>query len=94
MSASATPYLIDLAALLTEEEQLTWRAAADFARTRLEPVIVEHYERATFPKELIPEFGRMGLFGAPLEGYGCAVLNPFAYGLTQLELEKVDSGLR
>jgi glutaryl-CoA dehydrogenase len=94
MSDHATPYLIDLAALLSEEEQLTWRAAAEFARTRLEPVIVEHYERGTFPKELIPEFARMGFLGAPLEGYGCAGLNPVAYGLTQLELEKVDSGLR
>ena len=94
MSEHANPYLIDLAALLSEEEQLTWRAAADFARTRLEPVIVEHYERGTFPRELIPEFARMGFLGAPLEGYGCAGLNPVAYGLTQLELEKVDSGLR
>jgi glutaryl-CoA dehydrogenase len=94
MTSGAVTYLIDLAGLLTEEERLTWRAAADFARARLEPVIVEHYERATFPKELIPEFARMGLFGAPLEGYGCAGLNPVAYGLTQLELEKVDSGLR
>jgi glutaryl-CoA dehydrogenase len=94
MSSDAIPYLIDLAALLSEDERLTWRAAADFARTRLEPVIVEHYERGTFPRDLIPEFARMGFLGAPLEGYGCAGLNPVAYGLTQLELEKIDSGLR
>ena len=36
----------------------------------------------------------MGLLGAPLEGYGCAGLNPVAYGLTMVELEKVDSGIR
>jgi glutaryl-CoA dehydrogenase len=94
MSEHAKPYLIDLDALLSEEERLTWRAAGDFARARLEPVIVDHYEKGTFPKELIGEFGRMGFLGASLSGYGCAGLNPVAYGLTLMELEKVDSGLR
>jgi glutaryl-CoA dehydrogenase len=89
-----TPYLIDLNPLLSEEERLTWRAAADFMRERVEPVIVDHYERGAFPRHLIPEFARMGFLGAPLEGYGCAGLNPVAYGLTMIELEKVDSGLR
>jgi glutaryl-CoA dehydrogenase len=90
----ATPYLIDLAALLTEEERLTWRAAGEFMRERALPLIVDHYERGSFPKELIPEFARMGFLGASIEGYGCAGLGPVGYGLTLLELEKVDSGLR
>jgi glutaryl-CoA dehydrogenase len=92
--SDAKPYLIDLNPLLSEEERLTWQAAADFGRNRLMPVIVDHYEKGTFPKHLIPEFARMGLLGAPLSGYGCAGLNPVAYGLTMIELEKVDSGLR
>jgi glutaryl-CoA dehydrogenase len=90
----ATPYLIDIAPLLSEDERLIWHNTADFARERVQPLIAEHYERATFPRELIPEFARMGLLGAPLEGYGCAGLNPVAYGLSMLELEKVDSGVR
>jgi len=92
--ASSTPYLIDIAPLLTEEERLTWHTTADFARERVQPLIAAHYEAGTFPRELISEFARMGLLGAPLEGYGCAGLNPVAYGLTMLELEKVDSGIR
>jgi len=91
---NATPYLLDLAGLLTDEETLTHRSVADFCRSQLSPIIVDHYERGTFPKELIPEFAAMGLLGSPLEGYGCAGLNPVAYGLTMLELEKIDSGLR
>ncbi|MDB4977059.1 MAG: Glutaryl-CoA dehydrogenase [Myxococcaceae bacterium] len=89
-----TPYLIDIAPLLSEEERLTWQATADFATERVQPLIADHYERGAFPRELIPEFARMGLFGAPLTGYGCAGLGPVAYGLTLLELEKVDSGIR
>jgi glutaryl-CoA dehydrogenase len=92
--ASATPYLIDIFPLLTEEERLTWQSTAEFATRRVQPLIAAHYEAGTFPRELIPEFARMGLLGAPLEGYGCAALNPVAYGLTMLELEKVDSGIR
>jgi glutaryl-CoA dehydrogenase len=36
----------------------------------------------------------MGFLGAPLEGYGCAGMNPVAYGLMLLELERQDSGIR
>lgn len=92
--SSTTPYLVDIAPLLTEEERLTWQATREFATERVQPLIADYYERGAFPKQLIPEFARMGLLGAPLHGYGCAGLNPVAYGLTMLELEKVDSGIR
>src|ERR1700712_4843745 len=90
----STPYLIDIAPLLTEDERLTWATTREFASERIQPLIADHYERGAFPRQLIPEFARMGLLGAPLSGYGCAGLNPVAYGLTMLELERVDSGIR
>ena len=37
---------------------------------------------------------RRRFLGAPLEGYGCAGQNPVAYGLTMIELERQDSGIR
>jgi len=44
---------------------------------------------------VIPELAGMGLLGATLpEEYGCAGVNPTAYGLTMMELERGDSGLR
>ena len=94
MPGEATPYLLSIDHLLTEDEQLTWAAARDFGRRRIAPIIEEHYEHGTFPKELIPEFGEMGLLGSTLEGYGCAGMNPVAYGLTMIELERQDSGIR
>ena len=36
----------------------------------------------------------MGFLGASLEGYGCAGMNPVAYGLVNMELERQDSGIR
>ncbi len=94
MASASQPYLLDITPELAEEERLVHASAADFCRSRLLPIIAEHYEAGTFPRDLIVEFARMGFLGAPLEGYGCAGLNPVAYGLTMLELEKVDSGLR
>ncbi len=94
MAVQATPYLLSIDHLLTEEERLTWAAARDFGRRRIAPSIEQHYERGTFPHELIPEFGEMGMLGSTLEGYGCAGMNPVAYGLTMIELERQDSGIR
>lgn len=87
-------YLLSIDHLLDDDERLTWKAAHDFCQSRVQPVIEKHYEAATFPKELIPEFAEMGFLGCSLEGYGCAGLNPVAYGAIMLELERVDSGIR
>ncbi len=66
------PYILSIDHLLTDEERLTWQAARDFGVRRIAPVIEQHCERGTFPRELIPEFAAMGFLGAPLHGYGCA----------------------
>lgn len=94
MSANASPYLISIDHLLSDDEQLAWRSAREFCDRTVMPGIEHHYEKGTFPKELIKEFAAMGFLGGPLEGYGCAGMNPVAYGLTQVELERVDSGIR
>ncbi len=94
MSVDAKPYLFTLDHLLTDDERLVWRSAREFCERNIAPTIEKHYEQATFPRELIPEFGKMGFLGASLEGYGCAGMNPISYGLTLLELERQDSGIR
>src|SRR5579884_3203240 len=38
--------------------------------------------------------GRLGFFGANLEGYGCAGMSNVEYGLVMQELERGDSGIR
>jgi glutaryl-CoA dehydrogenase len=88
------PYLLDFDSLLTEDERLVWKNARALMESRVQPLVEDAYERGVFPRELIGELGRAGYLGAPLEGYGCAGLDPVAYGLTMLELERVDSGFR
>ena len=91
---SGVPYLLSIDHLLSDEERLVWSAAREFCERRVAPVIEHHYEKATFPRELIAEFAEMGFLGGALTGYGCAGMGPVAYGLTMIELERQDSGIR
>jgi glutaryl-CoA dehydrogenase len=80
--------------LLSDEERLVRSTVARFVDERFLPLIVDHYERATFPMELVPELARLGLLGMHLHGYGAAGMNNVMYGLACQELERGDSGLR
>jgi len=85
----------DIDSLLTEEELQIRDHVRDWVEDRFLPLIEDAYERAAFPSEVIPEVAEMGLLGATLpEKYGCAGVNPTAYGLAMQELERGDSGLR
>ena len=86
-------YNID--SILSEEERAVRDSVRSFVDGRVLPVIGEAYVQGRFPKELIPEMGELGVFGANLpEEYGCAGLNNVAYGLIMQELERGDSGVR
>ena len=85
-------FLID--SLFSEQELLVRQMARQFVDERVVPAIRDCYREARFPAELIPEMGRLGFFGANLEGYGCAGMNNIEYGLIMQELERGDSGIR
>src|SRR3989454_10601470 len=80
--------------LLSEEERMVRDAVRDWVEAEFLPVVTEHHRAGTFPVQLIPKLGELGVFGATLKGYGCARLNNVAYGLIMQELERGDSGLR
>jgi glutaryl-CoA dehydrogenase len=81
--------------LLSDEERLARETIRDWVSHEFLPVIQEHIRRdGSFPMELVPAIAELGLFGANLQGYGCAGMNNVAYGLVMQELERGDSGLR
>ncbi|WP_428499483.1 acyl-CoA dehydrogenase family protein [Pseudonocardia sp.] len=86
--------LLSVAALLTEEERDIQRTVRDFLDDRARPHVAGWFDAGTFPRELVPELGKLGLLGMHLDGYGCAGTTAVSYGLACLELEAVDSGLR
>lgn len=79
---------------LAEDERLVRDTVRIFIEEQVLPVITEHYENGTFPRDLIKPMAELGVFGATLQGYGCAGLNNVAYGLMMQELERGDSGFR
>ena len=85
-------FLIDSS--FSEDELLVRRSTREFVEARVVPLIKDAYNNAQFPTELIPELGRMGFFGANLQGYGCAGVSNVEYGLMMQELVRADSGLR
>jgi short-chain 2-methylacyl-CoA dehydrogenase len=66
----------------------------ELARDVVAPVIAEHYERHTFPYDVIRQMGKMGLFGLPFpEEYGGMGGDYFALCLALEELARVDSSV-
>jgi glutaryl-CoA dehydrogenase len=87
--------LLDLDALLSEEERQIRAVVRQLVDARVRPHIAGWYEAGQAPiRELAVEFGKLGLLGMHLTGYGCAGSSAVAYGLACLELEAGDSGLR
>ncbi|MGW4467817.1 acyl-CoA dehydrogenase family protein [Micromonospora sp. NPDC004704] len=79
---------------LTEEQEALRQTVREFAREVVAPVIGEHYEKHTFPYEVIREMGKMGLFGLPFpEERGGMGGDYFALCLTLEELARVDSSV-
>jgi glutaryl-CoA dehydrogenase len=87
--------LLDIEALLSDEERAVRDTVRDWVGGRVLPEIAEWFERGELPsRQLAKELGAMGLLGMHLEGYGTAGASAVMYGLACLELEAGDSGVR
>jgi len=81
--------------LFSDEELMVRDSIRKWVDHAFLPHLIEHIRQdGSFPMELVPEIAELGMFGANLEGYGCAGMNNVAYGLMMQELERGDSGLR
>lgn len=80
--------------LLTDEQRLVRRAVRRFVEEEFLPIVQGHFRAGTFPMELAPRLGELGLLGMNLQGYGCPGTDNVTYGLAMQELERGDSGLR
>jgi len=93
MAFRGVDYLL-VDSLFSAEELLVRQTARQFVDERVLPQMRDCYRDARFPGDLIAEMGRLGFFGANLEGYGCAGMSNVEYGLIMQELERGDSGVR
>ncbi|MBS1903627.1 MAG: acyl-CoA dehydrogenase [Bacteroidetes bacterium] len=85
----------DISALLSEDQRMIRDTVRSFVVDEVLPVIEHHNQAMTFPLDLAPKIGALGLLGPTLpEKYGCAGLDAIAYGLINQELERGDSSIR
>ncbi len=80
--------------LLGDDERMARDTARQFIEDNLIPIIEECNREGRFPRELVPQMGQLGFFGANLQGYGCAGMSNVEYGLVMQEFERGDSGVR
>ena len=85
---------LNIEARLSREELAVRDRVRSFVREKIKPNINDWFDKAVFPKEIVPLFADLGLLGMHLEGYGCAGRSAVEYGLACMELEAGDSGLR
>ncbi len=79
----------------SEEERLILESARNYAQDKLLPRVQKAFREEVFDREIMNEFGSLGMLGATLpEKYGCANSNYVSYGIMAREVERVDSGYR
>ncbi len=95
MTDSPALRLFGTEGLIDEDSAAFTGAVRRFAEQNLRPHVADWFESGRIPaRELAKELGDLGVLGMHLQGYGCTGSSATAYGLTCLELEAVDSGLR
>ena len=100
MAATTKPTAIDprdflaIDALLDDDEKAIRDTVRRFVRERVLPDVGTWFENGVLPRELTQELAGLGLFGMHLHGYGLPGASSVAYGLTCMELEAGDTGVR
>ncbi|RJQ76791.1 acyl-CoA dehydrogenase [Pseudonocardiaceae bacterium YIM PH 21723] len=94
MPLASTTDLLGLDATLSEDDRLIASTVRAFLADHALPHLAEWNEAGQFPRHLVAEFGKLGLLGMHLTGYGCAGTSAVAYGVACREIEAADSGLR
>ena len=85
---------LEIDPLLSDEEKLVRQTVRTFVDKEVVPHIEGWNREGKFPMQLVPKMAELGLYGANLQGYGCAGMSNVQYGLIMQELERGDSALR
>jgi glutaryl-CoA dehydrogenase len=90
--ALATDYFL-VREQFSDTEWERFIATRRFVDQEVLPVINDYWERAEFPRPLIPRLAELGIVGEDIEGYGCPAMSPLACGLVHMELHRGDGSL-
>jgi glutaryl-CoA dehydrogenase len=82
-----------LEGLLDDDEQAFLHRVREFMKSEVEPTINQHWQRGSFPFEIVPGFRELGLAGLPYHGYGCAGRSFLLDGMVAMELARTDPSI-
>ena len=96
MSTATTADSADFYALedlLDADEQAYLHSVRDFMTSEIEPTVNRHWQRGSFPFEIVPGFRQLGLAGLPYHGFGCPGKSFLLDGMVTMELARTDPSI-
>jgi glutaryl-CoA dehydrogenase len=79
--------------LLSADERTKLEAVREFMTDQVGPIVNEHWERSSFPFEIVPGFRRLGIGGVPYHGFGCGGGSFLLDGMIAMELARIDCSI-
>src|SRR6478609_2133063 len=79
--------------LLSDEEHLILDAVHTFMTSQVQPIVLEHWSKSTFPFEVVPGFGALGIGGLPYQGFGCPGRSCLLDGMVAMEIARTDCSI-
>jgi glutaryl-CoA dehydrogenase len=79
--------------LLTDAERAVLHRVHQFMTTEVQPVLLEHWSKSTFPFEVLPGFAALGIGGLPYSGHGCPGGSFLLDGMIAMELARTDCSM-
>ncbi len=83
-----------LETFLQNEEKSIRDSTREFCQKVLLPEVVKNNRDHFFDREIYKDFGKMGLLGSTVKGFGSPEINKVSYGLIAFEIESIDSSYR
>ncbi|MEM5451159.1 acyl-CoA dehydrogenase family protein [Paraburkholderia guartelaensis] len=78
---------------LNEDERAVLQRIRTFMESNVAPIIYKYWVEDAFPFAVIPGFKELGIGGLGIEGYGCVGGSQLLFGLTMMELARVDASI-
>jgi len=79
--------------LLAEHDRELLSRVRAFMEREVEPIINDHWTRATFPHEVLPGMAELGIAGLAHDAPGCPNRGALVNGLVAMELARVDPSM-
>ncbi|WP_405164276.1 acyl-CoA dehydrogenase family protein [Nocardia sp. NBC_01499] len=79
--------------LLDPDEQDFLHGVRKYMTTEVDPIINRHWQRGSFPFEIVPGIRDLGLAGLPYRGYGCPGRSFLLDGMVAMELARTDPSI-